>query len=288
MKRIIVQCFVFFSSFAFLFSNLLFAQPTQLLSVPNASQPAADTGSSDSVSPIISADGRYVLFASTANNLVTIATNTPIPAVSPSPLNVFLRDRSNAVTTLVSINSSGSGGGNDNSWPIALSTNGQYVLFESSANNLVSSDTNNAPDIFVRNLVNGQTLLVSANTSGRVGNRDSSGSAMTPDGHYVAFVSSASDLVANDTNGIPDVFLRDLQSGSTVLVSLGARSAGPAQANTISPDISADGRYVLFSSPGTNLVPNVKTGNEIYLRDMVAGTTAWASIGATQAVRTGL
>jgi hypothetical protein len=200
-------------------------------------------------------------------------------------LNVYLRDRVSATTTLVSVNSSGTGGGNDNSWPVAISTNGQFVLFESAANNLVSGDTNQASDIFVRDLVNGQTLLVSVNTNGLAGSRDSSGSSLTPDGRYVAFVSRATDLVASDTNGIPDVFVRDLQTSNTVLVSVGALSASAsAQPAIISPDISSDGRYVLFTSVGTNLVPGVQTTNEIYLRDMIAGTTAWASSAATQAV----
>jgi len=284
MKRFVVRRACFLVLLASLPGLPLFAQTNQLLSLPEPALAPADSGSGDSLTPIISPDGRYVLFASTANNLVTLGINTPIPAVSPSPVNVFLRDRSNATTTLISVNAAGTGGGNDNSWPIALSTNGQYVLFESAASDLASGDTNNATDIFVRDLVNGQTLLASVNTNGTVGNRASSGSAMTPDGRYVAFVSGATDLVPNDTNGIPDVFVRDMQFGSNILVSVGARSAS-AQASTISPGISTDGRYVVFTSAGTNLVAGVLTANEIYLRDIVAGITVWASSGATQAVR---
>src|SRR5947207_8810231 len=138
MKRVAVHCLLIFTGFALSFTSALSAQPTQLLSVSDASQPAADSGSGDSVAPIISADGRYVLFASTANNLFVIENNKPIPAVAPAPMNVYLRDRLSATTTLVSVNSSGTGGGNDNSWPIALSTNAQYVLFESAASDLVA------------------------------------------------------------------------------------------------------------------------------------------------------
>jgi len=283
MKKFAVRCFGYSIAFVLTFSTLLFAQTTQLLSVPDAGQPTADSGSGDSITPVISADGRYVLFASTANNLVVIGTN-PIPAVAPSPLNVYLRDRAAATTTLVSVNSSGTGGGNDNSWPVSISTNGQFVLFESAASNLVSGDTNKSIDTFVRDLTHGQTLLVSVNTNGLSGNRDSSGSAMTPDGRYVTFLSSAFDLVSNDTNRIPDVFVRDLQTSNTVLVSVGAGTVlTSAQPSIISPDISSDGRYVLFTSLGTNLVPEVQTTNEVYLRDLVAGTTVWASSGATQA-----
>ena len=253
--------------------------------MPDSGQVAPDTGSGDSICPIISADGRYVLFASTANNLVTLGTNKPIPAVAPSPMNVYLRDRTSATTTLVSVNSSETGGGNDNSWPIAISTNGQFVLFESSASDLVSGDTNKATDVFVRDLAHGETILVSAKTNGVAGNRDSSGSAMTPDGRYVAYLSGATDLVANDTNGISDVFVRDLQTGTLTLVSAGARAVSSfVQPSLISPEISDDGRYVLFTSAGTNLVPGVQTTNEIYLRDLLAGTTIWVSSAATQAV----
>jgi hypothetical protein len=285
MKKIAFHCVGCSVAFAITFSSTLFGQTTQLLSVPDPGQVTADSGSGDSLTPIISADGRYVLFASTANNLVVIGTNTPIPAVAPAPLNVYLRDRISATTTLVSVNSTGTGGGNDNSWPVALSTNGQFVLFESAASNLVSGDTNKSTDVFVRDLVNAKTTLVSVNTNGLAGSRDSSGSAMTPDGRYVAFISRATDLVPNDTNGIPDVFVRDLQSSNTVLVSVGALAASAsAQPAIISPDISSDGRYVLFTSVGTNLVPGVQTTNELYLRDLVAGTTVWASSAATQAV----
>src|SRR6266850_2154490 len=285
MKRILIHCFVYFTCFGLVFSRTLFAQPTQLLSISDASQVAADSGSGDSVAPIISADGRYVLFASTANNLVVIGTNQPIHAISPAPMNVYLRDRVTSTTTLISVNLAGTGGGNDNSWPIALSTNNQFILFESSASNLVPNDTNNATDIFVRNLVITQTALVSAKSNGVPGNRDSSGSAMTADGHFVAFLSSAFDLVASDNNGIADVFVRDLQTGGTTLVSVGAKSvSGFVQPSLVSPEISNDGRYVLFTSAGTNLVAGVQTTNELYLRDLVAGTTIWASSAATQAV----
>ena len=82
----------------------------------------------------------------------------PIPALPAARFNVFLRDRTNQTNTLVSLNLTGVAGGNGDSFPVALSTNGQFVLFESSASDLVAGDTNNATDIFVRDLVNGTTL----------------------------------------------------------------------------------------------------------------------------------
>src|SRR5581483_2429001 len=102
MKFFAVRCFSI--AFGLMFGSSIFAQTTQLLSVPCNGQVAADSGSGDSLTPIISADGRYVLFASTANNLVAFPTNKPIPAVAPAPLNAYLRDRVGATTTLVSVN----------------------------------------------------------------------------------------------------------------------------------------------------------------------------------------
>ena len=214
----------------------------QLLSQPDSSFAPSLSGGGDSTQPILSEDGRFVLFASTANNLAPATNNIPLQAPLYTCLNVYLRDRASNTTTLVSVNLAGTGGGDRDAWPAGISTNGQFALFESAAGSFVAGDTNNASDVFVRDLVNGTTILVSANTNGVGGNGDSSSSVMTPDGRYVAFTSAASDLVAGDTNGIPDVFVRDLQSGTTRRVSVGAMSTGSTTlANTSdSPAITPD------------------------------------------------
>ena len=199
--------------------------PLQLVSTLD--QAPAAGGGGDSWAPIISADGRYVLFASTANNLVLTSNTNPIPALFPARLNVFLRDRTSGTTTLISVHLSGTGGGNGDSWPSALSTSARYALFESSAGNLVPGDTNGVADVFVRDLAANTTALVSASTNGGNANGASRSSVITPDGHYVAFVSEASNLVPGDTNRIPDVFVRDMQAGTTTLASVGARSVTP-------------------------------------------------------------
>jgi hypothetical protein len=269
------------------------AQPLQLVLALDPAQAPPASGGGDSGMSILSPDGRYVLFASMANNLVLAGNANPIPARFPPRFNVFLRDRTNATTTLVSVNLSGTAGGNGDSMPSALSTNGRYALFESSASDLIPGDTNNATDVFVRDVVNGTTVLASVSTNHGVGSRASRSAVMTPDGRYVAFVSEANNLVPNDTNGIPDVFVRDLQAGSTTLVSVGAAStnaiarAVPYLANAGSseaPDITPDGRYVTFYSGATNLVPGVTTTGDIYVRDLVGGTTTWASSGARAAL----
>ena len=117
-------------------------------------------GNGDSMMPVLSADGRYVLFASTANNLLLTSSNAPIPAAFPARLNVFLRDRTHGTNALVSVNLTGVAGGNGDSLPSAISTNGQFALFESRASDLVTGDTNNTTDVFLRDLVNETTTLV--------------------------------------------------------------------------------------------------------------------------------
>ena len=100
----------------------------------------------------------------------------------------------------MSRNVTGTGGGNDDSFPAGVSTNGRYALFESRASDLVPGDTNMAPDIFVRDLVNGSTLWVSVSTNGGAGNRGSRNLMITPDGRCVAFVSDANNLALSDSN----------------------------------------------------------------------------------------
>jgi hypothetical protein len=254
--------------------------PFQLVS-KRGTVPAPSGGSGDSWGPIISPDGRFVLFASTANNLVSTTNGHGLPIVGVPRLNVFVRDRTNNTTTLVSANLVGTGGGNGDSIPTALSTNGRFACFESSASDLIPNDTNGVADVFVRDLQNNTAMLVSVATNGAFGNGECRGSVMTPDGRYVAFISAANSLVPNDTNNIPDVFVRDLQSGVTTLVSVGARSTNSLPlSSSESPEITPDGRYIAYYSSATNLVPWAAHGGEIYVRDLVGGTTIWASTNA--------
>ena len=259
------------------------AAPFRLVSARDSGQAPPAGGSGDSWGPILSPDGRYVLFASAANNLVTTSNGNPLPILVAPRLNVFLRDRTAGTTTLVSANLTGTGGGNGDSIPTGISTNGRYACFESSASDLVPGDTNGVTDVFVRDLASNATALVSVSISGGAGNGVCRGSALTPDGRYVAFVSAATNLVAGDTNGIPDVFVRDLQAETTSLVSIGARntnSSVTSLASSESPDITPDGRYVVFYSTATNLVPGAGAAGEIFVRDLLAGTTIWASTNA--------
>jgi Tol biopolymer transport system component len=249
---------------------------------PAANPPSG--GGGDSWHPIITPDGRYVLFASRANNLVSAGTNSPFLNQTPPKINIFLRDRLAGVTELVSFNWQGTGPANGDSIPTALSTNGQFALFESAASDVVPGDTNNVTDVFLRDLVRGTNLLVSVSTNGGFGNGASWESVMTPDGRFVAFASAATNLVLHDANGIQDIFVRDMQAGMTQLASPGATAASPLSAyaaSSDSPQITSDGRYVVFRSSAVKLVyPGPSVINEVYVRDLAAGTTTLASTNA--------
>jgi Tol biopolymer transport system component/alpha-tubulin suppressor-like RCC1 family protein len=252
------------------------ATPLQLVTTVDPAVGPPASGGGNSMNPIITPNGRYVLFASTANNLALTSSNTPFPAQSPPKINVLLRDRTNGTTTLVSINLAGTGGGNGDSMPIELSTNGQYALFESTASDLVPGDTNNATDVFVRDLVHGTNILVSIGMDGSFANGASRESTMTPDGRYVAFASTAINLAFGDANGIQNVFVRDLQTGVTMLASPDAIWPGSSD----SPQITPDGRYVAFLSTARGLVRGVTTTGEVYVRDLTGSATYLASTNA--------
>ena len=255
------------------------AGAAQLLSARNPAIPLPAGGNDNSAAPSVSPDGRFVVFTSAANDLVPGGN-------SVSALNVFLCDRSNT-TVLVSGNWNGTGGGNGDSVSGQVSTNGQFVVFQSDASNLVPNDTNGVTDIFVRDLVAGTTTLVSVSTNGAPANGASTDPVMTPDGRYVAFISSASNLVPGDTNGIPDIFVRDLVAGTNDLVSVGALlPSGSTSPIMATPIITPDGRYVAFFSLATNLVSTVPgtTPGEVYVRDRLLGAITWASTNAAAIV----
>jgi Tol biopolymer transport system component len=180
---------------------------------------------------------------------------------------------------LISVDSAGVGGGDGHTGVGRATPDGRYVVFESAARNLVSGvDTNYSSDVFVRDVAAGSTRLVSVN---REGNEPGLGGSVdpwiTPDGRWVAFASTAEDLVVGDTNGLADVFVRDLVEDTTEWISAGSASpiSDPGYFyGSAGPRITADGRWVIFSSTATNMVAGVTNlHGEIYLRDRVEGTT---------------
>ncbi|WP_190303251.1 TolB family protein [Methylomonas rhizoryzae] len=147
------------------------------------------------------------------------------------------------------------------------------VAFESLASNLVANDSNAVQDIFLHRRKTGETVLVSVDSSGVQGNKASSAPGISANGRRIVFQSSATNLVANDSNGAADIFLRDLESGETRRISLssdGTQSNGASQA----PTISADGNWVVFSSRASNLVEGDDNGlMDIFIHNVETGTT---------------
>jgi Tol biopolymer transport system component len=231
-------------------------------------------GNADSYAPSVSADGRYVAFASDATNLV--------PGDLNGRTDVFVRDRMAGTTERVSVSSTGTEGDSGSDEP-SISADGRYVSFDSVATNLVPGDTNMLEDVFVRDRMAGTTERVSLSTTGIQGNSECGQSRITADGRYVVFFSGASNLVPNDTNGAGDIFVRDRQNATTERVSLGAGGV-QGDLGSIFSAISSDGRYVSFVSYATNLVPNDTNGvSDVFVRDRMAGTTERVSVSTAGA-----
>ena len=169
----------------------------------------------------------------------------------------------------------------------SISADGRYVAFASDASNLVPGDTNNAPDVFVRDLQTGSIARVSTDVTGGQGNGVSYAPHISADGRYVAFDSDASNLVPGDTNGTGDVFVRDLQTGAITRVSTDV-NGGQGNHQSLNESISADGRYVTFTSLASNLVPGdtdfvpVGTwfGSDVFVRDLWTGAITCISTDA--------
>jgi Tol biopolymer transport system component len=226
--------------------------------------------------PVISADGRYVAFASLASNLVAGDTNGTV--------DVFVRDRAAGVTRRVSV-ASDTAQANGASTNPSISADGRYVAFQSQASNLVADDhTPFVTDVFVHDLQTGATVRASVGLGGVDANGASSVKfdAVSDDGRYVAFTSQATNLVASDANGTTtDVFVRDLVAGTTELVSLtsaGTQSVG----GTSNALISGNGRYAVFQG-GTGIVPGQGITTAIFVRDRAEGTVHEASVWTTGA-----
>ena len=184
---------------------------------------------------------------------------------------------SSAPTTRVSV-ATGGGQANGNSIAPAISKDGRYVAFYSDASNLVAGDTNRARDVFVHDRQTGETTRVSVAQDGSQANGESFAPAISGDGRYVVFSSSASNLVAGDTNNANDIFVRDRVANTTTRLSLALGGAEP-NAGSYAPAISADGNVVAYESDATNLVSGDANGQrDVFVYDRSSGTTTRASV----------
>lgn len=225
-----------------------------------------------SLNSSISADGRYVCFSSSANNLVTGDTN--------AREDIFVRDLVAGTTERITVSTAGAQTSGQSVWG-RISGNGRFVAFHSNATNLVAGDTNNQYDVFVRDLLLDTTERVSLTTTNGEGNGGSSGATISDDGQRVAFWSTASNLVPDDSNGVLDAFVRDRQAGTTTAVSV-TNSGVIGNGRTERPMISGNGRYVVFASIATNLVsPDTNPSGDIFVRDLDLSKTSRVSVSAT-------
>jgi len=242
------------------------AGTTEVVSVSDDEQ---GVGSADY--PDISADGRYVAFQSN---------DVPFPdRTALGRLDIFVRDRTAGTTELVSISDSeeqASGGGSG--YP-TISDDGNLVAFESSANNLSPDDVQIHSNIFLRNRSAGTTALVDVSSAEEQANYQSAGAVISANGQFVAFISSADNLVPNDTD-IYDVFVRDLVAGTTEKVSFSSDEVA-ANSNSVIAAISGDGRFVAFDTYATNLDDtDTYYSSDIFVRDRLLGTTERVSTTA--------
>jgi len=214
----------------------------------------------------ISRDANEIAFESESTNLVPNDTN----ALS----DVFVRECDTGLVARVSVSSSGAEGNSLSVQP-DISSDGRLVTFVSNATNLVPNDNNGWSDVFLHDRQTGQTSRVSLSSAGLEANGPSGVACISGNGRFVAFSSSASNLVPGDTNTRTDIFVRDLSFGTTVRVSV---SSSGVQANIDSeqPCISDDGMRITFGSTASNLVPGV-SGQQVFLRDQLSGTTTLIS-----------
>lgn len=232
-------------------------------------------GNDNSKDPAMSPDGRVIAFESYASNLVAGDTN--------STGDIFVRDLVAGTTERVSFASSGA---QSNGWSgePAISGDGRFVAFTSEASNLVAGDTAGSWDIFVRDRQANTTERVSVDSHGNQGDQGSDRPSISADGRFVAFRSYSTNLVANDTNGTGDIFVHDRATHAIERVNV---SSTGAQSNLASgaPRISADGRWVVFASEGSTLVPGDVNGvADVFVHDRVLHTTEIVSV-ATDGVQ---
>jgi Tol biopolymer transport system component len=225
----------------------------------------------DSFGPAMSADGRFVVFQSLASGLAGDANAAP---------DILLWERETGAVSRIS--SAGGSAGNAASWRPSISADGRFVAFCSAAADLVRDDTNSGPDAFRLDRQTGEMTRASVDGSGRQTGGGCTRTAISADGRFVVFQSAAADLVEGDTNGLPDVFRKDMQSGQIARVSV---DAGGGQANgasgTEGVSISEDSRFVAFDSVASNLVADDSNGAaDVFVRDVDGAKTQRVSVSS--------
>jgi Tol biopolymer transport system component len=244
----------------------------QVCTVERISVDAAGVeGNAPSTGPVVTPDGRFVAFSSAASNLVAGDGN--------GVADVFVRDLALGTIERVSVAPGGVEANAACSAP-AISDDGRYVAFQSAATTLTAGDVNGAIDVFLVDRVTGVVERVSNGLGGAPADGPSFGATLCGGARFVLFVSWASNLVAADLNATRDVFLKDRQTGATERISVssaGLDGNDMAGSSAVLSFASPDGRFVVFGSSASNLVPGDGNGAmDVFLRDRVLGTTTLA------------
>lgn len=273
-SRFVIRMLILICLVTALPGGLALAAPGEVTRVSVASSGAQ--GNDMSRWPQISADGNYVVFESYASNLVDDDTN--------GEPDIFVRNRQTGVTERVSVADDESQANNWSESDLAISRDGRYVAFASMASNLVSGDTNGIMDVFVRDRLLGQTTRVSVDSSGAQVYGDEwttfGGLAISGDGRFVTFTSDVPNLVSDDTNGVADAFVHDLQTGATIRVSVSS-SGEQGNGSSGSSDISDDGHLVVFGSSATNLVSgDTNNVSDVFVHNLLTNETRRVSISS--------
>lgn len=216
----------------------------------------------------ISANGRFIAFDSEAANLVAGDMN--------GQGDVFLRDLQLGTTALVSTTAGGEQANGGSGTPV-ISADGRYVAFESGATNLAAlPDSNGFTDIYVKDTQTGAVTRASISSTGAEPNNESEVLSISGDGRYIVFDSNADNLVLNDTNGHGDIFVRDVQTNTTLGISVTGNSGG------FDASISLDGNYVVFNSTSTNFVLDDTNGRaDVFVYSMLTGQIVRASVSSS-------
>ena len=269
-----------FAAFACV-SALLFAAgllPHKAQTVPVLVALDGGAPNAPSRSPMLAPNGRVVALATQATNVVSNDTD--------AVRDILVVNLAKVRATCVSVSSEGVKADGDSDDPV-LDRARRHVVFASEATNLVAADTNAVQDVFVHDLRSGETVRLSEATDGTQADGTSRLPWISANGRVVAFSSEAANLVADDTNGVADIFLRDLRTGVTTRASLG-HDGSQGDGDSLLPRLSANGRYLAFVSEATGLVPVDGNGlRDAFVRDLKTGAIEMVSVATDGTVSNG-
>ena len=265
LTLLITLCFI-------LASSTVIAGPTILVSVKS---PKTQSNGASS-EPSASDTGRLVAFVSSATNLAPARCDNGFDQI-------FVRDRRARTVTCVSVNSNDNQGNQDSHAP-SISSDGQFIAFDSAATNLAGGKCDNGFNhVFVRNRTAGTTSCVSVNSNDNDGNQDSHAPSISSDGQFIAFDSAATNLAGGKcNNGVNHIFVHDRSAGTTTCVSVHSNGT-EGNNNSFDPSISSDGKMVAFHSSATNLTARCTNGNtHVYVHDLTTGQTRCVSVDSSE------